>query len=203
VIEARWLFGLGPDRIDVIIHPESVVHSFVEFVDGSVLAQLSPPDMRLPIQYALTYPERVAGPAKRLDWRALAGLHFQQPDRDTFAALELGFEVARRCATRRTRPRSSGSWPAGWASWRSPGAAGRCSTPTTTSRPRRSSGCWHSTGGPATRRRVGPAGDGLSSARRAGSPQPRASEAPPWADGGGRTQPEGLGDGRVGALPAL
>src|SRR5262249_59906319 len=58
VIEARWLFGFAPERIDVIIHPESIVHSFVEFVDGSVLAQLSPPDMRLPIQYALTYPDR-------------------------------------------------------------------------------------------------------------------------------------------------
>jgi len=96
VIEARWLFGLDPDRIDVIIHPESVVHSFVEFVDGSVLAQLSPPDMRLPIQYALTYPDRVPGPAKKLDWQALAGLRFEQPDRETFRALELGFEVARR-----------------------------------------------------------------------------------------------------------
>src|SRR5262249_263745 len=62
VIEARWLFNLPPEKIDVIIHPESVIHSFVEFKDGSVLAQLSPPDMRLPIQYALTYPERVAGP---------------------------------------------------------------------------------------------------------------------------------------------
>ena len=61
VIEARWLFGLPPERIEVIIHPESVIHSFVEFKDGSVLAQLSPPDMRLPIQYALTYPERVPG----------------------------------------------------------------------------------------------------------------------------------------------
>ena len=71
VIEARWLFGLAADQIDVIVHPESIVHSFVEFVDGSVLAQLSPPDMRLPIQYALTYPERVPGPAKKLDWQAL------------------------------------------------------------------------------------------------------------------------------------
>ena len=62
VIEARWLFGLEPEQIEVVVHPESVVHSMVEFVDGSVLAQLSPPDMRLPIQYALTYPERVAGP---------------------------------------------------------------------------------------------------------------------------------------------
>ena len=62
VIEARWLFGLEPDQIEVVVHPESVVHSMVEFVDGSVVAQLSPPDMRLPVQYALTYPERVAGP---------------------------------------------------------------------------------------------------------------------------------------------
>jgi 1-deoxy-D-xylulose-5-phosphate reductoisomerase len=99
VIEARWLFNLRPDQIDVIIHPESIVHSFVEFVDGSVLAQLSPPDMRLPIQYALLYPERVSGPAKRLDWSALACLRFEQPDRETFQALELGFEVARRGGT--------------------------------------------------------------------------------------------------------
>lgn len=99
VIEARWLFGLSADQIDVIVHPESVVHSFVEFVDGSVLAQLSPPDMRLPIQLALTYPDRVPGPAKRLDWRVLSALRFEPPDRGTFAALDLGFEVARRGGT--------------------------------------------------------------------------------------------------------
>jgi len=99
VIEARWLFGLAAEQIDVIVHPESIVHSFVEFVDGSVLAQLSPPDMRLPIQLALTYPERVPGPAKKLDWRGLAALHFESPDRQTFSALDLGFEVARRGGT--------------------------------------------------------------------------------------------------------
>jgi 1-deoxy-D-xylulose-5-phosphate reductoisomerase len=99
VIEARWLFGLRPEQIDVIIHPESVVHSFVEFRDGSVLAQLSPPDMRLPIQYALTYPERVAGPARRLNWRELWAWHFEQPDDETFPALQLGYEVARRGGT--------------------------------------------------------------------------------------------------------
>jgi 1-deoxy-D-xylulose-5-phosphate reductoisomerase len=99
VIEARWLFGLPPEKIEVIIHPESIVHSFVEFADGSVLAQLSPPDMRLPIQYALTYPERVAGPAKRLDWQELKELHFEQPDHETFPALQLGYEVARRGGT--------------------------------------------------------------------------------------------------------
>src|SRR5262249_7283270 len=88
-----------PEQIDVIIHPESIIHSFVEFIDGSVLAQLSPPDMRLPIQYALTYPERVGGPARRLNWAELGALKFEQPDRETFPALELGFEVARRGGT--------------------------------------------------------------------------------------------------------
>jgi 1-deoxy-D-xylulose-5-phosphate reductoisomerase len=99
IIEARWLFDLRPEQIEVIIHPESIVHSFVEFLDGSILAQLSPPDMRLPIQYALTYPERVAGPTKRLRWEELGALHFEQPDRETFPALELGYEVARRGGT--------------------------------------------------------------------------------------------------------
>jgi 1-deoxy-D-xylulose-5-phosphate reductoisomerase len=99
VIEARWLFGLPPERIEVIIHPESVIHSFVEFKDGSVLAQLSPPDMRLPIQYALTYPERVSGPARRLNWRELSAWHFEQPDHETFPDLQFGYEVARRGGT--------------------------------------------------------------------------------------------------------
>jgi 1-deoxy-D-xylulose-5-phosphate reductoisomerase len=99
IIEARWLFDLEPEQIEVIIHPESIIHSFVEFTDGSVLAQLSPPDMRLPIQYALTYPERVDGPARRVNWAELGAFHFEQPDRETFPALELGFEVARRGGT--------------------------------------------------------------------------------------------------------
>jgi len=96
IIEARWLFDLEAEQIDVIIHRESVVHSFVEFRDGSVLAQLSPPDMRLPIQYALTYPERLPGPTRRLDWKALREWHFEQPDHETFPAIRLGLEVARR-----------------------------------------------------------------------------------------------------------
>ena len=99
IIEARWLFNLRPEQIQVILHPESIVHSFVEFTDGSILAQLSPPDMCLPIQYALTYPERVAGPAERLNWDELRNLHFQQPDLETFPALQLGYEVARRGGT--------------------------------------------------------------------------------------------------------
>jgi len=99
VIEARWLFQLAPEQIEVIIHPESVIHSFVEFKDGSVLAQLSPPDMRLPIQYALTYPERLPGPARRLNWRELGAWHFEQADHETFPAIQLGYEVARRGGT--------------------------------------------------------------------------------------------------------
>ncbi len=99
VIEARWLFGLEPDQVEVVIHPESVVHSMVEFVDGSVIAQLSPPDMRLPIQYALTYPDRVPCPGPRVDLTKALALHFEPPDRDTFPCLDLGFEVMSRGGT--------------------------------------------------------------------------------------------------------
>ncbi|WP_020471991.1 1-deoxy-D-xylulose-5-phosphate reductoisomerase [Zavarzinella formosa] len=95
VIEAKWLFGLDADQIRVIVHPESIVHSFVEFRDGSVLAQLSPPDMRLPIQFALTYPERWPSPTRRMNWTELNQLRFEQPDPETFPALSLGFRVAR------------------------------------------------------------------------------------------------------------
>lgn len=76
IIEARWLFGMRPDQIDVVIHPQSTVHSFVEFIDGSVLAQLGPTDMRMPIQYALTYPERLASNQMALDWKKLKRLDF-------------------------------------------------------------------------------------------------------------------------------
>ena len=96
VIEAAHLFGLPASKLDVVVHPESIVHSFVEFADGSVIAQLSPPDMKLPIQYALLYPDRVPGPATKLNWATLSHLHFEPPDRVAFPALELGFEVVRR-----------------------------------------------------------------------------------------------------------
>ena len=95
IIEARWLFDLAPEQIDVVIHPQSVVHSFVEFVDGSVLAQLSPPDMKLPIQFALTWPERWPSPSVKLDWSTAWKLEFEPPDEDRFPALRLGHEVAR------------------------------------------------------------------------------------------------------------
>jgi len=96
IIEARWLFGLDADQISVVVHPQSIVHSMVEFVDGSVVAQLSPPDMKLPIQYALTYPERWPGISPRMDWMQSHHLDFLAPDLDAFPALQLGFEVARR-----------------------------------------------------------------------------------------------------------
>ena len=96
VIEAKWLFDLDVDQIEVVVHPQSIVHSFVEFVDGSVIAQLSPPDMKLPIQYALTYPERIEGVGPQLDWQQAMNLEFMPPDFEAFPALELGFEVAAR-----------------------------------------------------------------------------------------------------------
>lgn len=95
VIEAHWLFNMPVDKIEVLIHPESIVHSLVEFVDGSMVALLSRPDMRIPIQYALTYPKRVAGVAEHLQLDKIGGLTFERPDTETFRALSLGFEVAR------------------------------------------------------------------------------------------------------------
>jgi 1-deoxy-D-xylulose-5-phosphate reductoisomerase len=95
IIEARWLFDLEPDEIEVVVHPQSIVHSLVEFVDGSVIAQLGSPDMKLPIQYALTYPLRQPGVATRLDFTKTMRLDFEPPDPARFGALELGLEVAR------------------------------------------------------------------------------------------------------------
>jgi 1-deoxy-D-xylulose-5-phosphate reductoisomerase len=89
MIEARWLFGIGMERIDVVVHPQSIIHSMVEFIDGSVLAQLSRTDMCFPIQYALTWPERVKGGLRPLDFPALAKLEFEAPREDVFPALGL------------------------------------------------------------------------------------------------------------------
>ena len=93
LIEAHYLFGLPSNRIDILIHPQSVIHSMVEFVDGSVLAQLGSPDMRIPIAYALAWPERMDTPAQRLDLAAVARLDFEAPDLDRFPALRLAREV--------------------------------------------------------------------------------------------------------------
>jgi len=95
VIEAHWLFGLPVDRVDVIVHPQSIIHSLVEYVDGSILAQLGVPDMRIPIQYALTHPERRPTMVPRLTLEALAGLTFEAVDRAKFPCLDLAYEAAR------------------------------------------------------------------------------------------------------------
>jgi 1-deoxy-D-xylulose-5-phosphate reductoisomerase len=91
VIEARWLFDMEPDRIDVVVHAESVIHSLVEYVDGSVIAQLGIPDMRIPIAYALSYPERIALDLPRLSLAECGSLHFAEPDHGRFPALAMAF----------------------------------------------------------------------------------------------------------------
>jgi len=96
VIEARWLFGMRPDQIDVVIHPQSTIHSMVEFVDGSVLAQLGPTDMRMPIQYALTYPERVASNQVALNWAKLRRLDFARVSTRRFPCLRLAKEAMKK-----------------------------------------------------------------------------------------------------------
>jgi 1-deoxy-D-xylulose-5-phosphate reductoisomerase len=95
IVEARWLFNLRPEQIAVVIHPESIIHSLVEFCDGSLIAQLSAPDMRTPIQYALTYPARRPCPSEPLDLPGVGRLNLHPPDLERFPALRLGYEVAR------------------------------------------------------------------------------------------------------------
>jgi 1-deoxy-D-xylulose-5-phosphate reductoisomerase len=96
VIEAVWLFGFTPEQVEVLVHPESIVHAMVEYCDGSLIAQLGPPDMKTPIQYAITFPRRVPGLAKPLNWGEVGELSFESPDFERFPALRLGYEAARR-----------------------------------------------------------------------------------------------------------
>jgi 1-deoxy-D-xylulose-5-phosphate reductoisomerase len=93
VIEARWLFNASPDQIEVVVHPQSVIHSMVEYVDGSVLAQLGNPDMRTPIAYALGYPERLQSGVSSLDLFKIARLDFEAPDTKKFPCLRLAFDA--------------------------------------------------------------------------------------------------------------
>jgi 1-deoxy-D-xylulose-5-phosphate reductoisomerase len=95
VIEAHELFGVDYDRIEVVVHPQSIVHSMVEFTDGATIAQLSLPDMRLPIGYALAYPDRITTPFGRIDWSELGRLDFEPPDLDAFPCLRLAYEAGR------------------------------------------------------------------------------------------------------------
>jgi len=93
VIEARWLFDIPAEKIDIMVHPQSLMHSMVEFVDGSVVGQLGTADMRQPIQYALTYPERLSSPVPPLDWNLVSRLDFMQPDRRKFPCISLAYRA--------------------------------------------------------------------------------------------------------------
>lgn len=99
LIEAHWLFGLEPDRLDVVLHPESIVHSFVQFVDGSILAQLSPPSMTFAIQHCLLYPERAPGVDATLDFREAFRLDFRPPERGRYPCLDLAYAALRQGGT--------------------------------------------------------------------------------------------------------
>jgi 1-deoxy-D-xylulose-5-phosphate reductoisomerase len=99
IIEAHWLFGIGYDDIDVVVHPQSIVHSMVEFTDGSTIAQASPPDMRLPIALAMGWPERVADAARAVDWTHAGAWEFEPLDAATFPAVQLARDAGKRGGT--------------------------------------------------------------------------------------------------------
>jgi 1-deoxy-D-xylulose-5-phosphate reductoisomerase len=99
VIEAHYLFGAPYEKIDIVIHPESIIHSMVEYIDGSVLAQLGTTDMQIPIQYALTYPARAKAPVKRLDLAGIGQLHFEAPDREKFPCVDLAYAAGKKGGT--------------------------------------------------------------------------------------------------------
>ena len=102
IIEARWLFDLPPEQIEVVVHPQSIIHSLVEYRDGSTICQLGPPDMRVPIQYALTYPRRLPLPTEQLSLAELGQLTFESPDTERFPALRLAYEVLEQGGTAAT-----------------------------------------------------------------------------------------------------
>lgn len=95
VIEAKWLFDVDIDQVEVVVHPQSIIHSMVEYVDGAIIAELGTPDMKLPIQYAIYYPERRFLPGERVNFATLGQLTFEKPDTDTFTGLKLAFEAGR------------------------------------------------------------------------------------------------------------
>ena len=96
MIEAKWLFDTEPDKINIVVHPQSIIHSMVEFADGAVMAQLGHPDMREPIQFALGFPERLSLDSQRLDFAELGTLTFERPDMERFPCLALAFDAIRR-----------------------------------------------------------------------------------------------------------
>ncbi|MPN01933.1 1-deoxy-D-xylulose 5-phosphate reductoisomerase [bioreactor metagenome] len=95
VIEAKWLYGMDYSQIDVVVHPQSIIHSMVEFIDGAIMAQMGMPDMRLPIQYALTYPERIDAQFSTLDFNKISALTFEAPDLVAFPALKYAYHAGR------------------------------------------------------------------------------------------------------------
>jgi 1-deoxy-D-xylulose-5-phosphate reductoisomerase len=99
VIEARWLFDISESRVDILVHPQSIVHSMVEFTDGSVIAQLGTTDMRQPIQYALTWPERLESSVPGIDWSTAGKLEFMPPDMEKFPCVELAYRAIRQGGT--------------------------------------------------------------------------------------------------------
>lgn len=96
MIEARWLFNVAPEKIEIVVHPQSIIHSMVEFVDGSVVAQMGVPDMRLPIQYAFTHPGRLPSPVGKVDLPALGGFTFLKPDREKFPCIDIAYDAIRK-----------------------------------------------------------------------------------------------------------
>jgi 1-deoxy-D-xylulose-5-phosphate reductoisomerase len=96
MIEAKWLFNLKPEQIQVVVHPQSIIHSMVQFEDGSIKAQMGLPDMKLPIQYAMGFPKRIANDFPRLDFKKIKTLHFEEPDIKTFRNLALAMDALER-----------------------------------------------------------------------------------------------------------
>lgn len=113
VIEAKWLFGVEMNQIEVVIQPESVIHSMVEFKDGSVIAQMGVPDMRLPIHYALNYPQRLPSSIARLDFKKLSTLHFEEPDMENFRGLKLAYEAGEAGGSMPTVFNAANEWAVG------------------------------------------------------------------------------------------
>lgn len=110
VIEAKWLFDVEMNQIEVVVHPESIIHSMVEFKDGAVIAQLGMPDMRLPIHYALNYPQRMPFQSERLDFKKLSTLHFEEPDMENFRGLKLAYEAGEIGGTMPTVLNAANEW---------------------------------------------------------------------------------------------
>lgn len=113
VIEAKWLFGVDVDQVQVVVQPQSIIHSMVEYVDGAIMAQLGTPDMKLPIQYALYYPKRRFLPGERIDFWSLGKLDFEKPDMDTFYGLKLAYDAGRKGAPSPRSLMRQMSWQSG------------------------------------------------------------------------------------------